>query len=336
VFFFPYRADIELHRWPLLTLLLVVSCLSIFFLQLNNQINMERATRAFCEDKQPRSFRLAAKAVFGSASPRRCIEILFGMHTAKDRDAFVENKVANARTLAGFDAAGSAAYLNRAFSENYRRFTVTVPSYLTQSLWYYPDSWNVLRMLTAAMAHGSWAHVLGNLIFLFAFAATLEMLLGGLIYAVVLVALAVLSHSVYSVATIATQDALPTIGLSGVVYGVMGLFTFFLPTTKIRCFAWLVVFFKRFSIPAWTLVGGFVGLDVYHLFWRQDGSTTNFAAHIGGAAFGYLIGVVFFRAKRVQVRAILAEGSIEDTEDLNGNEEPARSGHWSDNKKRKW
>jgi len=330
VFFFPYRADIKLHRWPLLTLLLVVSCLSIFILQLSNQFNMERATRAFCEDKQPRSFRLAASAVFGSASPRRCIEILFGMHTARNREAFVEKKITNARTLAGFDAEASAAYLNRVFSENYRRFAITVPPYLTQSLWYYPDSWNVLRMLTAAMAHSSWAHVLGNLVFLFAFAATLEMLLGGLVYALVLVALAILSHSVYSVAMFAVNDALPTIGLSGVVYGVMGLFTFFLPTTKIRCFAWLAVFFKRFSVPAWTLFGGFVGVDVYHLFSQQDASTINFAAHVGGAAFGYLIGVVFLRKKRAQVRAILAEDGV------NGTEESAESGHWSNNKKRKW
>lgn len=307
MFFFPYRADIALHRWPLLTLLLVVACLGVFYLQLANQYRMERAAHVFCEQKQPRSFRLAADAIYGNLSPRRCIEILFGMHTARERAAFVDKRIANARILAGLSAAASSAYLTRALNENYRRFTITVPPDLTRSLWYYPDSWNVLRMLTAALAHSSWTHVLGNLVFLFAFAATLEMLLGGVVFSIMLATLAVLSHGVYSVATFFVNDALPTIGLSGVVYGVMGLFTFFLPTTKIRCFAWLVVAFKRFSIPAWTLFGGFVGLDVYHLFSQPSESTINFAAHLGGAGFGYLIGVVFLRKKRAQVRAVIKE-----------------------------
>jgi len=108
------------------------------------------------------------------------------------------------------------------------------------------------------------------------------------------------------------------------------LFTFFLPTTKIRCFAWFVVFFKRFSIPAWTLFGGFAGLDVYHLFSQPGGSPINFAAHVGGAAFGYLIGVVFFRKRRREVRAIIAEGKIYGAERLS---EPERLSRTS---KRKW
>lgn len=330
MFFFPYRADIDLQKWPLLTLLLVVACLSVFYLQMVNQQRVERAAHAFCEDKQPRSFRLAINAIYGNASPRHCLEILFGMHVAKAREEFLSKRVSHARPLAGMNAEASAAYLSRAVNENYRRFTVSVPADLTHSLWYYPDSWNVFRMLTAAVAHGSWTHVLGNLVFLFAFAATLEMILGGVVYVIVLLALAVLSHSVYSVAVIAVNDALPTVGLSGVVYGVMGLFAFFLPRTRIRCFAWLVVFFKRFSLPAWTLVGGFVGVDVYHLFAEPGGSTINFAAHVGGAAFGYLIGVVFLRTKRTQVRAILAEGTHTN---VDSTPEPE---HWSNRKRRKY
>ena len=122
---------------------------------------------------------------------------------------------------------------------------------------------------------------------------------------------------------------MPTVGLSGVVYGVMGLFAFFLPTVRIRCFGWFVVFFKRFSVPAWTLVGGFVGLDVYRLF-SEDSSTINFAAHVGGAAFGYLIGVAFLRKKRREVRAVIAAGEADTVEDS------SVTAHWSVKRRRKW
>ncbi len=90
-----------------------------------------------------------------------------------------------------------------------------------------------------------------------------------------------------------------------------------------------MVFFKRFSIPAWTLVGGFVGFDVYRLF-SDENSPINFAAHVGGAAFGYLIGVVFLRRKRREVRAVIARGHTE----LTGAQ--SETEHWSSRQRRKW
>ena len=185
-------------------------------------------------------------------------------------------------------------------------------------------------MLSAAVVHGSWFHVIGNLLFFFAFAATLEMLLGGTVFVAVLLALAVLSHSVYSVATLTLANALPTVGLSGVVYGVMALFVFFLPRVRIRCFLWVIIFFKRFSVPAWTLVLAFVGFDVFQLLFTEVNSEINLAAHVGGAAFGYLLGVAFFRNKRQTIRA-LADGRST----ANMNERPPKK-HWWERQQRKW
>jgi membrane associated rhomboid family serine protease len=50
-------------------------------------------------------------------------------------------------------------------------------------------------MLSAAVAHASWSHLIGNLIFFFAFAATIEILLGPLLYIGVLVILALGTHA---------------------------------------------------------------------------------------------------------------------------------------------
>ena len=331
MFFFPYRADIKLDSWPVLTILLCVLCLVVFYFQTANERKVERATRRFCAEAQPRAFRLAVNTVYGDTSEQRCIQVMLGMHIAKDQQRFLRETAAGGRTLAGLSREQSDQFVTKAFADQYVDFANQVPKHLTRQLWYQPASWNVLHMITAAIAHGSWGHVLGNLVFFFAFEATLELLLGGLVYVAVLAALAMLSHSVYSLAMFATADALPTVGLSGVVYGVMALFVFFLPRTPIRCFAWIVIFFKRFSIPAWTLLVGFAGFDTYTLLSDGNTSNINLAAHVGGAGFGYLLGVALFRAKRDSVRKLASLG-----DGTPGDPAEQAAGNWWEERKRKW
>ncbi|NKC11275.1 MAG: hypothetical protein GKR94_03420 [Gammaproteobacteria bacterium] len=66
--------------------------------------------------------------------------------------------------------------------------------------------------------------------FFFAFAATVEIILGAWRYILVFLALAIGTHVTYS----PTGDTVPTLSLYGVVMGVMGLYAWFLPTSGIR------------------------------------------------------------------------------------------------------
>ncbi len=329
--FFPYRADLTLHRWPLLTILLSVTCLAVFYSQTVNHRQIEQATRAFCSEKQTRAFRLALIAIYGEVTMLSCARVMLGLHTAKASSQFLDDALAGSKVLAGLTREQSDAYLHSVVTEHYTLFAGRVPPNLTHQLWYEPRTWNVLTMLSASIAHGSWLHVIGNLVFFFAFAATLEMLLGGAAYIAVLLALALLSHAVYSVATLTVPQPLPTVGLSGVVYGVMALFVFFLPRTRIRCFLWFVIIFKRVAVPAWTLVLAFVGFDVVQLFTGEANSEVNFAAHVGGAGFGYLLGVTLFRRRRRTVRR-MADGV--STASLH--ERPRKKHWWERRARRKW
>ena len=89
----------------------------------------------------------------------------------------------------------------------------------------------------------------------------------------------------------------PTLGLSGVVMGMMGLFVYFLPKTKIKMIFFIIVFFKRFMVPAWILVGIYFGLDVYTLLDSGMGGV-NLIAHISGAAIGFFMGYFLFKSKK--------------------------------------
>jgi membrane associated rhomboid family serine protease len=303
VLFFPYKADISLFHIPFLTILISLLCLGIYQAQHNNLLAVQRATQQFCESHGDRQFKIALKKTLGNSDEASCEEFMVELQRADDAEARIEVLAAKATPMAALSQQASRRYLQNILTEAYRDYRLQAPDYFTAKLWYDPQSWNPLTMLTAAVAHGSWSHVIGNLFFFFAFAATLEIILGPLVFLMVLVGLALGTHAFYSIYCLAETDPRPTVGLSGVVMGAMALFVFFLPKIKIRCVLWLLVFLWRPALPAWLLVGWYVGLDVYHLFSGDATGGINLVAHVTGAALGYGMGLLFFQAKREEVRA---------------------------------
>jgi membrane associated rhomboid family serine protease len=303
VLFFPYKADISLFHIPFITILITLLCLGIYQAQHRNLRAVQKATGDFCSSHTDRQFKIALKKSLGSSDEEACEELMVQLQRADDAEAHITELAAKASPMASLSHEASQRYLRRNLADAYHAYQLQAPEYLTAKLWYDPQSWNPLAMVTAAVAHGSWSHVIGNLFFFFAFAATLEIVLGPLAFLAVLLALALGTHTFYSIYSLAQADPLPSVGLSGVVMGAMALFVFFLPKVRIRCILWLLVFLWRPAVPAWLLVGWYAGVDIYHLFSGEASGGINLVAHVTGAALGYGIGLVFFRAKRAEIRA---------------------------------
>jgi membrane associated rhomboid family serine protease len=202
-------------------------------------------------------------------------------------------------------AAESRAYTVQQLEQAYGDFKPSVKPSLTERLAYNPASYNVWHMVTAAFAHASWGHIIGNLIFFYAFGTTVEIVIGPLAFAAMIFAFAIGTHFFYSLSQVMATSPMPTIGLSGVVMGVIGLFAYLAPTARIRCVLWLLVFWRVLRVPAWILALWYVGWDVYSLTRHNGSSHVNFVAHVSGAALGYLSGVVFFRKRKEWVNAHL-------------------------------
>ncbi len=109
------------------------------------------------------------------------------------------------------------------------------------------------------------------------------------------------------------DDTGPTLGLSGVVMGMLGLFVYFLPRAKIRFFYWFMLSVGTIGIPALLVAIWYVGWDLYYQL-SGTGDYINFVAHLAGAAFGLGIGVVFFRNKRYWTKDLVLE-SVDLTRD---------------------
>ena len=96
---------------------------------------------------------------------------------------------------------------------------------VSESLLFYPETWNPLKMIVSSLAHADWLHLVGNMIFYLAFAPALELLIGSrLKYLWIMLFIALVVGVCDSIAALfASGPVLPTLGFSGIVTGMIGL-----------------------------------------------------------------------------------------------------------------
>ena len=296
--FLPYRADLEFTHIPVITWLVCLVCIVIFFNQQESYHDITQTADKFCDQDHPRRFWLTMKKLAGDQADTACPKVMAAIQSSGHPHDVINRLAEHAQRWDLMNAAESRAYTAQQLEDAYGDFKWRVRPGLTEKLAYDPSSYNVWHMITAAFAHASWSHIIGNLIFFIAFGATVEMVIGSLSFAAMISVLAIGTHFFYSLSQVMAASPVPTIGLSGVVMGIIGLFTYLAPTARIRCVLWLLVFWRVFRVPAWILALWYVGWDVYNLLHNDGSSHTNFVAHVSGAALGYLSGVVLFRKRK--------------------------------------
>jgi len=143
---------------------------------------------------------------------------------------------------------------------------------------------NLITILTAMFLHGGWLHIIGNMIFFWAFGPAIEDMMGRARYLVFYITGGLVAFG----AQVAMNPAasIPTLGASGAIAAVMGAFLVTFPHDRIRTVILLGFFvFIRF-IPAIILVGLWFILqllsEIGSLEQGQTGVGVAYMAHIGG------------------------------------------------------
>ncbi len=300
--FFPFRVDLNFNRIPLLTILICVVCLFTYISQEASFDEMQKASKEYCQKDHERMFWLVIEKVYGERDVEACSSIFYHIHSYKNPDQRINELVEQADKFNSRSEVSSRIIIRGMLEEKYREFRLGgVAKDLTTELMYEPHSYNLKNMITAAFAHGSWDHLLGNLFFFFAFAASIEMILGMLRYALIFASLAIGTHLSYSLAMVNINDALPTLGLSGVVMGMIGVFVYLMPKINIRCFLWFFIIFRIVKVPAWVLAAWYVSWDIYALYVSEDQSAINFIAHVSGATIGFGLGLIFLVERKEEI-----------------------------------
>jgi membrane associated rhomboid family serine protease len=151
-----------------------------------------------------------------------------------------------------------------------------------------------ITILTAMFMHGGWMHIIGNMVFLWAFGPQIEDAMGPLKY-LVFYLLSGLAASLAQTA-IMPHSTVPNLGASGAIAGVMGAFLITYPRDQIRTVLLLGWFSRITFIPAALLIGLWFLIQLFD----QVGAVANvqgggvaYAAHVGGFIFGAVTARLF-------------------------------------------
>jgi membrane associated rhomboid family serine protease len=119
-----------------------------------------------------------------------------------------------------------------------------------------------ITILTAMFMHGSWSHIIGNMIFLWAFAPEIEDAMGRGRYLVFYL----LGGLVAMLAQISADphSTVPNLGASGAIAAVMGAFMVTYPRDQIKSVLFIFVFARITFIPAALLIGVWFVSQLFH------------------------------------------------------------------------
>ena len=173
-----------------------------------------------------------------------------------------------------------------------------------------------LTILSAMFMHGGWAHLLGNLLYLWIFGDNVEDAMGHarfLAFYLLCGVVATAAHIVASQMAGGLGLYIPSLGASGAIAGVLGGYLILYPHKSVHV---LVGFLGLISVPAILVIGAWIALQIFSGFSTvgQSGGGVAYWAHVGGAIAGLLL-VKIFSNSQIKRRAQLRTEHFND----NGN-----------------
>jgi membrane associated rhomboid family serine protease len=177
-----------------------------------------------------------------------------------------------------------------------------------------PEAWQ-LSWLTSVFLHGSWDHILGNMLFLAIFGKNVEDAFGHLRYLAFYLAGGFVATATQAAVTLSAGSAaaaqVPVLGASGAIAAVLGAYFVLYPKSRVLT---LVLIFP-IRIPAWVFLGLWFAYQLVEADYGLTSASANgggvaFFAHVGGFVFGAVVAWVFGRAgaREREARVALAAG----------------------------
>jgi len=161
---------------------------------------------------------------------------------------------------------------------------------------------HLVTILTGMFLHGGWSHILGNMVFLWAFGPEIEDAMGPGRY-LVFYLLGGLAATLAQVAG-NPHSTIPNLGASGAIAAVMGAFLVTYPRDRIRTLLFFIVFVRIRYIPAALLIGVWFLLQLINAGQVAQVETGGVAylAHVGGFIWGAVVGRLFEDRGRVAMQ----------------------------------
>lgn len=156
-------------------------------------------------------------------------------------------------------------------------------------------SWSTV--FTSMFLHGSWMHLIGNMLFLWIFGNNVEDAMGHARYVVFYLVCGMVA--VFAQALPDPQSEIPMIGASGAISGVLGAYLLLYPHARVLVIVPLGFYVHSARWPAALVLVLWFGLQLLNSMLSQDQQGgVAFGAHIGGFLAGMAL-IPFIRRKGV-------------------------------------
>src|SRR5215471_1222190 len=167
-----------------------------------------------------------------------------------------------------------------------------------------PEPWGV-SWITAMFLHGSWDHILGNMLFLAVFGKNVEDAFGPLRYLVFYFAGGFVAMMTQTLMTLAfanhAASLVPNLGASGAIAAVLGAYFVLYPNSRVFGLAAII----PVTVPAYVFLGFWFLYQLFEANFGLFSSTANgggvaFFAHVGGFIFGLIVAKALVTAGRIE------------------------------------
>ena len=161
-----------------------------------------------------------------------------------------------------------------------------------------------ITLLTSMFMHGGWLHIIGNMIYLWAFGPEIEEAMGSFRFLVFYLAGGLIAMMAQVLAD--PSSSIPVLGASGEIAAVMGAFIVTFPRDRIRTVLFFLIFFRVTYIPAVLLIGFWFLMQVFDFGSVTEVKTGGVAylAHIAGFLFGAVFARMLVDRQRLAYRSV--------------------------------
>ena len=158
---------------------------------------------------------------------------------------------------------------------------------------------HIVTLVTSMFMHGGWMHIIGNMIYLWAFGRAIEDAMGSVRFLFFYLIGGVIAMSAQILGD--PFSRIPCLGASGAIAAVMGAFIITFPRDRIKTIVFLFIFFRVTLIPAVLVIGFWFLMQVLNFGSvaqvRMGGVA--YLAHIAGFLFGVITGRFLVKPSRV-------------------------------------
>jgi membrane associated rhomboid family serine protease len=148
-----------------------------------------------------------------------------------------------------------------------------------------------LTVITSMFLHGSWSHIIGNMIYLWVFGSSLEEACGHVRFVIFYILCGIgagVGHALVDPAGVT-----PMIGASGAISGLLAAYMLVYPYNKVTLLV-LIFSFVKIRLPAMLVIGFWIFYQMFEMFAaaaapESQGGGIAWTAHVGGFVTGALL-----------------------------------------------